>query len=293
MTFINSEGKFNENSYLIDGLIFRLPKQLAVYVIENKGMKLMIDTGVQLAARKIIAKLKEFGLFPIDKLILTHSHWDHVQGFSKLRKAMGDFEVLASENAIDNLKHPEKLNDVFGYNVEPIEGVTPVKEEDIIDLNGLELEIINLYGHTRDSIGILDRKNQNIFSGDAILDRYNHETVNSVFMPPDFDEKELLKSFEKLRNLKDDLRAISLNHFGVWTDEDCELILNEMEPVYHETKEAIIKWYAENPSLKYIAEKYHETFIPNSTIHTKENMKGLELVIEWLVEGLKLSGFLK
>jgi len=293
LVFINSEGKFNDNSYLIDGLIFRLPKQLAVYVIENNGMTLMIDTGVQLSVRKIVNKLKEYGLFPINKLIITHSHWDHTQGFTKLKKAMGNFETLASKNAIDNLKNPKKLNETFGYNVDPIENVTPLKDGDIIDLNGLELEVINLFGHTRDSIGVIDRKNKNIFTGDAIIDRYDRETVTGVFMPPDFDEAELLKSFEKLRSLKDELNSISLNHFGVWNDDDFEKILNEMEEIHRNTKESIMKWYGENPSLKYITEKYHETYTPNSTIHTKENLIGLELVMEWLVNGLKISGFIK
>ncbi len=293
MVFINSEGKFNDNSFLIDGLIFRLPKQLAVYVIENNGMTLMIDTGVQLSVRKIVNKLKEYGLFPINKLLITHSHWDHTQGFTKLKKAMGNFETLASKNAIDNLNNPNKLNETFGYNVDPIENVTPLKDGDIIDLNGLELEVINLFGHTRDSIGVLDRKNKNIFTGDAIIDRYDRETVTGVFMPPDFDNAELLKSFEKLRSLKDELNSISLSHFGVWKDDDFEKILNEMEEIHHNTKESIMKWYGENPSLKYIAEKYHETYAPNSTIHTKKNLIGLELVMEWLVNGLKVSGVIK
>jgi hypothetical protein len=65
-----------------------------------------------------------------------------------------------------------------------------------------------------------------------------------------------------------------------------------MEELHHETKNAIKTWYNENPSIEYIASKYHEKFIPNSTIHTKENLLGLNLVMEWLVEGLKSSGYL-
>ncbi|MHA1758949.1 MAG: hypothetical protein ACTSVV_19435, partial [Promethearchaeota archaeon] len=71
MVFIKEEGKFSENSYLIDGLIFRLPKQLALYVIENGGKKVLIDAGVKLAIRKVFNKMKEFGLTPIDEIILT------------------------------------------------------------------------------------------------------------------------------------------------------------------------------------------------------------------------------
>ena len=57
-------------------------------------------------------------------------------------------------------------------------------------------------------------------------------------------------------------------------------------------KESIIKWYKENPSLDYIASKYHEKFIPESKIHTKENIAGLKFEIEWFVDGLKFMGLI-
>lgn len=293
MVFINTEGKFNDNSYLIDGQLFRMNGTIAIYVIENNGMRMMLDTSSEIAARKIAKKLDEFGLLPIHKLLLTHSHWDHTQGVGKLKKLIGDFEVLASEKAIDDLKNPERINEPFEYNVKPIENVTPLKEGDIINLNGLELEVFNFFGHTMDSIAILDKKNKNIFPGDAIMDRYDYETATGTFMPPDFNETELLKTFEKLRNMKDKLNSISLAHFGVWTDEDFNNILNEMEEIHFKTKDAIIKWYNENPSLDYLTTKYHETFIPNSKIHTKENILGLELIVSWLIKGLKSNGFIK
>lgn len=294
MVFINEEGKFNDNSYLLDGFIFRLPKQLGIYVIENNGVRMMLDTGVPLAARKVVKKLKELGLFPIQKMLLTHSHWDHVQAYSKIKKMNGEeFELLASENAIENLRNATEINKIFKYEVEAItDDVTPLKEGDIVDLNGLELEVINLFGHTMDSIGIIDRKNKNLFTGDAIFSRMDENTFQPIIMPPFFNESELLKTYEKLRGMKDELNSISLNHFGVWTNEHFKKIIDEMEPLYIETKEAVIKWYGENPSLEYIAEKFHEKFIPNSTLHTKENIKGFELIFEWVIDGLKIAGLI-
>jgi glyoxylase-like metal-dependent hydrolase (beta-lactamase superfamily II) len=293
MVYIDSEGKFNDNTFFIDGMLFRLPHQLSLYIIENNGTRMLIDTGSALAASKIFRKLKEFGLLPIHKLLITHSHWDHTQGYERLKKKIGEFETMASEKAINNLKDPKKMNDIFEYDVGPIENVTPLKEGDIIDLNGLELEVFDFFGHTQDHIAILDRKNKNIFAGDAIINMYERETFSPTFMPPDFNESELLKTFQKLRNLKKDLRSISLNHFGVWKDEDFDLVLNKMEDLHFKTKNAMIEWYNENPDIGYITSKYHETLTPNSTIHTKENILGLELTVSWLINGLKISGFIK
>jgi glyoxylase-like metal-dependent hydrolase (beta-lactamase superfamily II) len=293
LVFIDSEGKFNDNTYLIDAFLFRLPHRMSIYVIENKESRMLIDTGSSIATGIIIRKLKELNLLPIHKLFLSHSHWDHTQGYQRLKKRIGEFETYASVNAIENLKNPEKMNKVYDYEVDPIENVIPLKEGDIIDLNGLELEVFDFLGHTQDSIALFDKKNENIFVGDSIINMQERETFLPPFMPPDFNETELLKTFQKLRNLKNDLKSISLDHFGVWKDDDFDLVIDKMEDIHVKTKKAIIGWYSENPDVGYVARKYHEFFIPNSTLHTKEGMINLELPIFWVLEGLKMSGSLK
>lgn len=289
IVYINSEGKINENCYLIDGMLMGLPKFLSIYILENNGMRLMIDAGEAMKARKIVKKLKDFGLYPIDKLILSHSHWDHSQGVNKIKQIMKDteIEVLASENAVKHLKNPTYMNEPYGYNSDPVEGVTPLKEGDIIDLNGLELEITNLYGHSMDSIGIIDRKNKNIIVGDAILNRLDQDAFFVPIMPPDFHENEILKSFEKLRNMKNELNSISLAHYGVWEGDGFERILNEMEELYFDVKNTIVEWYRTNPSVDVITGKYVEKFMPNSKFWNAQVMK---VVIEWVIMGLKMSG---
>jgi len=292
MVHIHTEGKFNENTYLIDGMMFSLPGNIAIYVIENDGERMMIDTSMSLSVRKIVKKLKELDLFPIQKLLITHSHFDHNQGWEKLKRIFGDLEIFASESAIQNLKHPEIINEIFGYKVPPLEEFTPLKEGDVINLNGLKLKIFNFFGHTRDSIAIYDEVNCNIFVGDSIMGKHDLNTPTpAVIMPPEFDESLLIQSFAKLRKLSNKLKTISLGHYGVYSDEDFKTIIDEMEPFYFKTKESLIKWYNENPSAEYLAMKYHETFIPNSTIYTKENLLGLNLVMGWVIDGLKSSGF--
>ncbi|MFX1326514.1 MAG: MBL fold metallo-hydrolase [Promethearchaeota archaeon] len=294
MVYINKEGKFNENSWLIDGYLFGGKGSLSIYIIENDGIRLMIDASEKKAVPKIIEKLKEFKIYPIHKIFLTHSHFDHVDGVHEFKKLIKDvdIEVLASENAIENLKNPNNLNEVFAAETEPIEGVVPLKDNEIIDLNGLELKVLNFSGHTMDCIALFDKKNKNIFTGDAIIDKSSIYYFQPTFMPPDFHESELLKTFQKLRNMKDELNSISLAHYGVWTDDDFEQIINSMEELHFATKDSIIKWYKKNPSYNYLALKFHEKFIPKSKIIKLGYIEVLERNMEWLVEGLKRSGFI-
>ena len=294
MVYINKEGKFNANTWLIDGYLFGQKGNLSLYIIENDGIRLMIDASEKAAVPKIIEKLKKFEIYPIHKIFLTHSHFDHVEGVHELQKSMKDtkIEVLASENAIENLKNPNNMNEVFAAKMEPIEDVIPLKDNEIINLNGLELEVLNFFGHTMDSIALFDKKNKNIFTGDAIIDKTSIYYFQPTFVPPDFHEPELLKTFQRLRKMKSELNSISLAHYGVWTDEDFEQIINSMEELHFSTKDSIIKWYKENPSYNYLALKFHETFTPKSKIIKYGYIGILERNMEWFVEGLKRSGFI-
>ncbi len=295
IVIINSEGKYDDNYYLIDAMTMGLPKFLATYIVENNGMRLMIDVGETLKSRKTIKKLKDLSLYPIDKIVLTHSHWDHAQGISKLYNLMkdSDMEVLASENAIENLKHPENMIEGFeGFEeVYPFEEmVTPLKEGDIIDINGLELEVLNLFGHTMDSIGLFDKTNKNLFAGCATVNRLDQDAFFVPLMPPDFHEAELLKTFNKIRNMRNELSSISISHFGVWKDNHFEQILDEMEDLYLKVKNFLIEWYNENPSIDFITSKYCKTLIPNSKFW---NEKAFIVIVGMMINGLKLSGFIE
>ncbi len=294
LVFINKEGKFNENTWLIDGNLFGAKGNLSIYIIENAGIRIMIDSSEKAAVPKIIERLKEFNIYPIHKILLTHSHFDHVEGVHELQKLMKDtnIEVLASESAIENLKNPHNMNEVFAAKMDPIKDVIPLKDNEIIDLNGLELKVLNFFGHTMDCIGLFDKKNKNIFTGDAIIDKSSIYYFQPTFMPPDFHESELLKTFQRLRNMKNELNSISLAHYGVWTNDDFEQIINSMEELHFATKDSIIKWYKENPSFNYLALKFHETFTPKSKIIKLGNIGFLERQMEFFVESLKRSGFI-
>ena len=294
MVFINTEGKFNKNTYLIDGHLFGNKGNLAIYVIENNGNRMMIDTSEEVRVKSTVSKLKKFGIYPIHKIFLTHSHWDHVDCVNELKRIMKEtkIEVIASKNAIDNLKNPEKMNSVFNENVKPIEVDTALKEGNIIDLNGLKLKVMEFYGHTMDSIALFDKKNKNIFVGDAIIDKSSIYYSQPVFMPPDFHELELLNTFEKLKEMKHELNSISLAHYGVWTGEDFDNILIEMEDLHFKAKKSFINWYNENLSIRDMAINYHKEFIPKSKIIEKGYINFLEMQITWLLEGLKRSGFI-
>lgn len=92
--------------------------------------------------------------------------------------------------------------------------------------------------------------------------------------------------------MKDELNSISLAYYSVWTEEDFEQIINTMEELHFSTKNAIFKWYIENPLPNYLALKFHETFTPKSKIIKYGNIGFLERQMEFFVDSLKRSGFI-
>lgn len=295
MVHFKEEGKFNENSYVIDAEFMKLKGTLALYLLENKGMRLLVDTGETLGARRLVKKLKNLDLFPIHKILLTHAHWDHIQGLPRILKQMEETEVeiLTHENALPLLRDPSEMNEFFGFNVEPLEKVTPLKEGDFIDLNGFQLKVIELFGHTQDSIGLYDEIHKNIIVGDAIMDQIDKDSYFPVLFGPHFNEESLLKSYNKLRGMRDQLDSIALAHFGVYSGEEFHEFLDSIEDKYFNAKNSLIKWYEENPDDEYIAKKYQETIVPNSTLFTKENLNGVLWNTEQNIKTLKAAGFIK
>ena len=108
-------------------------------------------------------------------------------------------------------------------------------------------------------------------------------------MPPKFNEKGLINSFNKLRNMRDRLESISLAHFGIWKEKHFKQILEEMEEQYFEVKNSLIEWYNEDPSIEVITKKYCQNLIPNSNW----NETVFTFLVGMMINGLKISGYIE
>ena len=93
--------------------------------------------------------------------------------------------------------------------------------------------------------------------------------------------------------MKHKLNSITIGHYGVYTNRDFEVYIEDMEEIHFKTKNSIIQWHEENLSIREIALKYHETYISNSEEIKSEALVSLEMNIRWLIEGLKISGLIQ
>ena len=206
----------NDNTSIIDIELFGIKRVGALYLIKN-GKTCLVDSGTKKEAKQIIKAFDSIGVFPPDMIILTHSHWDHTQGVPtfllEAEKRGKKITVMASDKAIENLKD-QSWNSVFDekHEFENLMDVEPLKDGQIVDLDGLELKILNFSGHCADDIALLDQKNKTIFLGDSLGYKFERYLFFPPFMPPFWNKEGFYSAAEKLKKI--DYERICLAHFG-------------------------------------------------------------------------------
>ncbi len=135
-------------------------------------------------------------------ILLTHCHFDHVEGVEALRKVWSA-PVLIGENEGEALKNPEiNLSARFCNSPFSVTADRLLKDGEIIDLGEDYLKVIFTPGHTAGSVCYLGENV--LFSGDTLFNltagRYDFPTAS---------REELLNSLTLLKNLEGDYRVLS------------------------------------------------------------------------------------
>ncbi len=146
----------------------RLPGwgKVNTYLIEGKSRALLIDTGYGNAdIKSYVESLTDRPL----QVMNTHYHGDHSGGNRQFE------EIWIGTNEVSSDLPPDEEQ----YILEPCAYVANsgpyrfrfLKDGDKISLGERELVVVEIPGHTKGSIAILDQTSKLLFSGDAILKR--------------------------------------------------------------------------------------------------------------------------
>lgn len=137
------------------------------YLVSKNKKAFVIDPGDE--GEKIYNYLEKNNL-KLEFIINTHGHFDHL-GANKFLKEKTDAKIYAHPKAEIKFKDPEKNLSQLFYNkkiTSPL-GDRYLKDEEIIDFEGVELKVIYTPGHSEDGISIFIKKDSILFSGDCIF----------------------------------------------------------------------------------------------------------------------------
>lgn len=172
------------------------------------------------SAEVVIAHIRDHALIP-DKILLTHSHWDHIADVAPLKELYKIPVGVHPEDAY-NLEHPGI--DQIPYSIE-IQGVKPdllFKEGDEILVGRVVFTVIYTPGHTPGCVCFYSANERVLISGDTLF----KGTIGSLSLPTSRPEL-MLGSLKKLAALPRD--TVVFPGHGVRTTIEAETWLAHPE----------------------------------------------------------------
>jgi glyoxylase-like metal-dependent hydrolase (beta-lactamase superfamily II) len=220
---IRKPGKIRE------GLWFLGREESCIYLLEGSKESMIINGGLSYLVPDVLEQLEAFGIDEtrITRLIILHSHFDHVGIVPFFKRRHPEMEICASARAWEILKMPNAINTIneFSRDVAKRMGMeevystfeldwrddikgSAVAEEDRIDLGDLEVHMYETPGHSSCSISAYVPRFKALFPSDGGGIPYKETIIasgNSNFT-------KYQESLEKLRHL--DSEYVCADHYG-------------------------------------------------------------------------------
>lgn len=128
-----------------------------VYILGKKNLTL-VDTGARNVSNRLLNVFEKAGFDSrnVEKVVITHSHFDHVGGLSDIVKT-GKATVMCHRSAMNRLRI------MVGANL------IEAQDDCAIETELGRLKVLYTPGHTSDSICLYDERTKTLFSGDTVF----------------------------------------------------------------------------------------------------------------------------
>jgi glyoxylase-like metal-dependent hydrolase (beta-lactamase superfamily II) len=272
---IRKPGKVHERIWFLGR------EESGVYLLKGKDGSMIVSGGMSYIVPDLLQQFKQFGIDEnrIRKLLILHSHFDHVGIVPFFKRRHPEIEVCASERGWEilqmdkaiptinefsrNVAQRMKKEDVYStYDLEwrkDVSGKT-LREGDRIDLGGLKVLILEIPGHSSCCIAAYVPELKALFPTDGGGIPFDKTIVTSG----NSNYTKYQQSLEKLKDFEVDYYCA--DHYGYVTGGEAEEFILKtiemakknralMEQVYRSTgdvdaaaKRLISSFYDENPS---------------------------------------------
>lgn len=175
-----STGPIDTNSYLL--------------ICSSSKSTVVIDLGKD-SAKELSSYAEEHQL-TLEKILLTHSHWDHIADVACLKKCL-DIPVYIHQDDETNVINPG--SDGIPLCI-PIQGVKidhHLKDGEVLDVGDLHIRVIHTPGHTPGGVCFYLEEQKVLFSGDTLF----QGAIGRIDLPTACSPLTIIESLKKLEAL--------------------------------------------------------------------------------------------
>lgn len=297
---VGKPGKVRDHLWLLGH------EESGVYLLEGRDESMVISGGMGYIVPAIIRQFKEFGLERerIKKILILHSHFDHVGVVPFFKRSHPDLHIYASERAWEILQMPKAIKTINEFSLRVTERMgmleacsaydldwrddisgTAISEGESIDLGDMDIQIIETPGHSSCSISAYVTQLKALFPSDGGGIPYKETIIPSG----NSNYTKMQKSLEKLKGLE--VEYVCADHYGYVTGEEARRFIprsielardsrTEMEALYRRTgdvetgvKELADSFYSENPEY-FLSREIYEGVYHQVLRHLVEAMEG-------------------
>lgn len=151
---------------------------------------------------KILSLAEEKGL-KIEKILLTHSHWDHILDACTLQEKTGA-KLFVHPLDAGNVESPGVDGLTLFTDVQPAVVNGFLKDGDEIAVGSLKLKVIHTPGHSPGGVCLYLEKEKVLFSGDTLF----HGSCGRIDLPTSA-PKDMWPSLKKLAKLPKETKVYS------------------------------------------------------------------------------------
>ena len=225
----------------------------------------IIDAGFSFTAKPMVKKIKaELGDRPLDYILLSHSHYDHISGSSLMKKVWPNVKIVSAEHAAKvfekktAMKTIAKMNiaaafyfkklPFFSNDLSRIHTDIVVKGGDIIDLGSIKLEVIEAPGHTRDSLAFWCESERLVMTCETMGVLAGDDRIMPACLVGFKSTMDFIDRLEKLRPKK-----MLYPHYGIIdNEEDCMTVIGWDRRDNLEARDLIIDAYRKGMDVEQI-----------------------------------------
>ncbi len=163
--------------------------------------KSVVIDPAQGSTESILAKAKEYGL-QIEKILLTHSHWDHFAD-AYLLKSKIKAPLYVHPLDAQNIESPGSDGIPLFIPIQPVKPDHLLNDGDILEVGRLKLEVIHCPGHSPGGVCFYIKDENLLISGDTLF----QGSIGNLSLPT-ADPIQMWASLDKLSKLPAETKVI-------------------------------------------------------------------------------------